>query len=64
MHRKIARPTDSAGKVMWNAAVVANCQRDRSMKVCDVIFFRVPWAVQAAGKLRPDEDRRERGARS
>jgi len=26
MTRKIARPTDSAGKVMWNAAVVANCQ--------------------------------------
>jgi hypothetical protein len=42
MTRKIARPTDSAGKVMWNAAVVANCHRDRSMKVCEVISFHVP----------------------
>src|SRR3984957_18551311 len=38
MHRKMARPTDNAGKVIWNAAVVANCHRDRSMKVCEFIF--------------------------
>jgi hypothetical protein len=48
MTSKIARPTDSAGKVMWKAAVVANCHRDRSMKVCEVIFCSP--AVQIAGQ--------------
>jgi hypothetical protein len=39
MTRKIDSPTDSAGNVMWNAAVVANCQRDRSMKLADAIRY-------------------------
>src|ERR1700722_6538925 len=57
MHRKMARPTDSAGKVMWNAAVVANCHRERSMKVCVFIFFRIPWAVQTAGQAQAGRGR-------
>src|SRR5580700_4960753 len=54
MARKIARPTDSAGKVMWKAAVVANCQRDRSMKVCDDItlpFLRSDFHNGACGAV-------------
>ena len=64
MTRKIARPTDSAGKVMWNAAVVANCQRDRSTKVCDVIFSVFLERCQTVGELRPNEDGRTQAARS
>src|ERR1700744_6700618 len=30
MHKKMDRPTVIAGKVMWNAAVSANCHRERS----------------------------------
>src|SRR5271163_2427507 len=63
MHRKMARPTDSAGKVMWNAAVVANCHRDRSMKVCVFIFFRVPWAVQTAGQAQAERGRAGSGGK-
>src|SRR6185312_9661449 len=64
MATKIARPTDNAGKVMWNAAVVANCHRDRSMKVCDVIFFRVPSAVQTARQTQAEQGRAGSMARS
>jgi hypothetical protein len=49
--RKIASPTDSAGKVIWKAAVVANCQRDRSTKVVDGIFFWLSSGPNSRAKL-------------
>src|SRR5260370_12481871 len=46
MQRKTARPTVMAGKLMWNAAVTANCHLERSSTVCDGIRDFLSTAVE------------------
>src|ERR1700761_694755 len=45
---------------MWKAAVVANCHRDRSMKVCDVIFFRFSGGLNSQASSRRTKTRMTR----